>query len=212
MCCKRLGKSAPKFQRTTTYGAMTLTWSKVDPKETKVRIQAASVLAQTPAGRKQMAMELGQAGIISTDEVRRLLGDPDIERSLSLYTAALENIERCLEDMLDGYVVMPHPFMNLKMCVWRGEQQLNLAEMNNAPEDVLENVRQFVVVAAYYITRQEQPGMAGGPMAGMQPALPGTSPALPPDPTGMLQAGMAPPMATPTSALAPQSMGLVAPV
>lgn len=203
MCCKRLGRSAPEFQRTTTYGVHVLKWAKVDPKETRVRMQAASKLASTPAGLKQMAMEMAQGGIVSTDEARRLIGAPDIERVMSLYTAALENIERCLEDMLDGYIVMPHPFMNLGMCVWRGTAQLNLAEMNSAPEDVLENLRQFVITAAWLQARQEQPGMAAGAMGGMQPALPGTSPALPP-PTPDIQGAMAPPMATPTSALAPQ--------
>lgn len=205
MCCKKLGKDAPSFQRTTTYGTKLLTWSKVDPKDARVRMQAASTLSSTPAGRKQFAMELAQGGVISTDEARILLEQPDIERSLSLYTAALRNIERCLEDMLDGYIVMPHPMMNLKMCVWRGQAQLNLSEMDNAPEDVLENIRQFVVVAAHYLKGQEQPGMAAGAMGGMQPALPGTSPALPPV-GAELQSMGGPPMATPTTALAPQLM------
>jgi hypothetical protein len=206
MAAKRLGAKAPKFYRATTYGARKLEWGKVDPGETKVRIQAASVLAHTPAGRKQTVIDLASTGLISQDESRRLLGDPDLERAMSLWTSAIENIERALEDMLDGYVVMPHPMMNLQMCVQRGQQQLNLAEMAEAPEDVLENLRQFVVVAAHFLAGPPPQQPATAPM-GVGPAAPQPG-ALGPAPIDPLQmTGTMP--GTPAAQLAPQGMPLM---
>lgn len=211
MCCKKLGREAPVFYRKTTYGVQKLEWSKVDPKETRVRIKAASTLSQTVAGKKQFAMELAQGGVISTDEMRRILDFPDIERTMSLYNAALENIERALEDMLDGHFVSPHEFMSLKMCVWRGQAQLNLAEMADAPEHVLENLRQFTLTAAWMVQRASAPEAGAAQMAGgAAGVLPGAQPApgdVPPE--AMLQGG--PPTGPPPeAALSPQAMQLVA--
>jgi len=151
-------------------------WSKVDPGETRIRIMPASTVARTPAGRTQFALELAQAGVVSQDEARRLIRAPDTERALSLYTAALDNIERALEDMKDGYVVVPTPFMNLKMCVWRGQAELNLVEQDGAPFDVMENLRQFTLTAAHYLSgqigAQAQPSAgAMGPGGPMPPQL-----------------------------------------
>jgi hypothetical protein len=83
--------------------------------------RAASNLGRTPSGRIQFVIELAQAGIISTDSTRRLLKHPDLESELSLYTAALENVEHCLDEIADGRTVMPEPMMNLDMAVWRGQ-------------------------------------------------------------------------------------------
>lgn len=173
-------------------GRRQIRWSDVDPGEMRVSIEAASTLARTPAGRIQQVQELAQAGIISQDEARRLMDQPDLERALSLYNAALEYVEFCLEDILDGQFVAPSPEMNLEMCVWRGEAQYQLSAMNGAPERVLENLHSFIVLAAYQIDLKSQAAanqnaqmMAAAPGA-MDPAMmppPGAGP-LPPPPPG----------------------------
>lgn len=201
---RRLGSKAPTYYRQTFMrGTQKIRFSQVDPDETKTQIAPASKLARTPAGRKQAVIELAQAGLITTDESRRLLQHEDVERELSLYTAALENIDRALEDVKDGFIVMPHEFMNLAMCVRRGEAELNSSEQNGAPENVLEGLRQFTVVAAWILAQKEMaaaPAMGAAPM----PAGPGAPGAMPMDP-------MAPPMlgpgaGMPMPAFAPQAM------
>jgi hypothetical protein len=136
--------------------------------DAKVSIAAASNLSRTPAGRTQLVLELAQAGIVSTDSARRLISHPDAERELSLYTAAIENIEKCFDEIADGNVVMPEPYTNLKLAVWRGQQQYLIWRDDGAPESVLEDLRQFIVVAA---DRLAPPEMAANDNAAMrQPA------------------------------------------
>lgn len=203
-CCKDMaaaGLKPPEVMRKTRRGRRKLKWSDVDMGEVKVQMAAAANLSRTPAGRLQLVMEFAQAGVISQDEARRLLRHPDLERSLSLYTAAMEYVEFCLEEMLDGGVVVPTPQMNLRMCVWRGMAQYQLAAMDGAPEDVLENLHQFVVLAAHQLSLTEQPAntnMAPAPMPmdpGMDPGM--GAPMMAGPPTGsagdpMTGAGVAP--------------------
>lgn len=190
-CCKRLGKNAPEMTRTSRFGARKIQWSKVEPAFLKSTIAPASNLNRTAAGREQTLIEWAQAGVISTDDFRRLINHPDLERAMSLYTAAMEDIDHCLDEIADGYVVVPEPYMNLAMAVWRGQQQYLLwrdpggDDGVGAPEEVLEALRQFVTQAADMIAMsQEQQAMAA--------------------PAG------APMGAPPQAALAPQAMELVA--
>jgi hypothetical protein len=192
---KKLGPKAPVVMRKTRFGARKIKWSDVDMRDVKVQIAAAASLARTPAGRTQLVLELAQAGIISQDSARRLMRHPDAERELSLYTAAVENLERCFDDIADGNVVMPEPFMHLKLAVWRGQQQYLIWRDDGAPESVLEGIRQFVVQAAHMASASEAPA-PGGEMG------PGAVPEA--DPMN----GNVPMGGPPQAALAEQAMSL----
>lgn len=219
-CCKDLGKDAPEVLRKTRFGKRTLSWAKVDMNDVRIQIGAASTLSRTRAGREQTVVEWAQAGIISQDDAKRLIAHPDLERAMSLYTAAIENVEHCLEEIADGNVVMPEPFMNLKLLVWRAQQQYLNWSADGAPEEILENLRTLIVQAAWMVGGGDAaanqnavgPDMsmpaqgAGPPMPGAPPMPPGLPPGMPPMP--MLPPG--PPMATPQAAFSPQSMQLIA--
>lgn len=193
-CCKDMaaaGIEPPTVTRKTRRGRKAIKWADVDMGEVKVQMVAASTLSRTPAGRMQLVTEWAQAGIVSMDEARRLMKHPDLERAISLYTAAQEYVEYCLEDILDGEVVVPSTEMNLKMCVWRGEAQYQLSAMDGAPEEVLENLHNFITLAAYMISLSEQAvAQAAAPMMGagampMDPmAAAGAPQALPPATAG----------------------------
>ena len=196
-CCKKLGKKAPIIMRRTRFGTNKIPWAKVDMGDVKVQIAAAANLSRTPAGRTQLVLELAQAGVISQDSARRLISHPDAERELSLYTAAIENIERCFDEIADGNVVMPEPYTNLKLAVWRGQQQYLIWRDDGAPESVLEDLRQFIVVAADQIAPPEAAPVAND--NGMQPPVAANENAGPaPMPTE----------APPQAALAAQAMNL----
>jgi hypothetical protein len=204
-CCKRLGAKAPVINRRTRFGAKKIPWSKVDMGDARVQIAAASNLSRTPAGRTQLVLELAQAGIVSQDSAKRLLRHPDVERELSLYTAAIENIEKCFDEIADGAVVMPDPFMHLELAKWRGQQQYLQWRDDGAPERVLEALRQFVVQAVHMSTPKPPPAneaTMGAAGAGAPPLDPMADPMMAMDP-------MAVPMGpAPVAALAPEAMNL----
>lgn len=221
-CCKDLGTSAPKMMRRTKFGSRVLSWAKVDMQDVRIQIGAASTLSRTRAGRLQSVIEWSQAGIISQDDAKRLLEHPDLERAMSLYNAAIENVEHCLEEIADGGVVVPEPFMNLKLLVWRAQQEYLNWSADGAPEDVLSNLRDLIVNAAWMLDGGNQPAAgsalpagpgadtsvpAGAPAAGpgpgpLPPGGPGMPPGVPPLPGG-------PPMAVPQAAFSPQAMQLM---
>jgi hypothetical protein len=200
--CKQLGDKAPTITRRSRLGERKIKWSDVDMKEVRVWISAASTLSRTRAGREQTVIEWAQAGIISQDTAKRLMGHPDLEREMSLYTAAIENADECIEEIADGGTVTPEPFMNLKMLVWRGQQQyLNwMPSRIQCPESVLENLRSMIVNAAWMDSKAQQGAMAAAPdLSGV---------GAPPGPDAMPPAAAPPPMPTPRAAFAPQAMQL----
>lgn len=201
-CAKKLGSKAPSYVRKGRFGNKRFEWADVDLGEVRRQIQASSDLAKTPSGRLQLALEWAQAGVISQDEARRLMRHPDTERAMSLYTAAIEHIEKVLEDGLDGHPITPEPYMNLKMAVWRGQMQLQIAADDGAPENVLENLRQFVDVASWMIAQAEAPA---APAPGVIAADPMA------DPMAMESAGLPPmdPMAMPPAGPAPEAAAMV---
>lgn len=183
--CKRLGKDAPRIVRKSRAGEKVIHWKDVDMVETKVSMAAANNISRSPAGRQQTVIEWAQAGIVSQDEARRLMSHPDLEKAMSLYTAQLEDIERCIEDILDGDMLVPEPYQNLQMGLWRFQMSYLEQEGNGAPEDVLEGLRQWMNQAAWVLNPMPIPAMplpegiyAQQPIQGMagQPGMPGMMP------------------------------------
>jgi len=154
--CKDLGKDAPDIQSTTFKGGTNaLKWADVDMVLVRSQLKAASAIAKTAAGLTSLAMDMAQAGIIDLEESRRLMGNPDIPRSMSLYTAQIESLERQGEEMLDGEVIMPTTFSPLKMGIWRLTQVVLAAESDGAPEDAIERVRNWVMFAIDLLNKKE---------------------------------------------------------
>ena len=176
--CKSLGKNAPKMSRQSRFGRREIPWKDVEITDVRVQIAAASTLNRTPAGRTQTVLELSQAGVISLDDARRLLQHPDLEHAMSLYTAAMEAIEEDLEEIENERYVIPEPFINLKMAVWRGTNRYLVDRGSGAPEEVLEGIRTYITQAAFMLGKSEQAAnanmMASAPPAGM--AMPGGPP------------------------------------
>ena len=208
--CKDLGVDAPKVTRRSRFGSRTMTWKDVDLGDVRVQMSAATNLNRTHAGRLQLVIEFAQAGIISTDQARKLLQHPDLEREISLYTAAIEVVEMDLDAIAEGHIVMPDPMGSLSIATWRGQREYTQWLRDRAPEDVLENLRSYVVNAVYMDKLQ---GAAPQNVNMMAPG-PGQMPA---DPMagGMAPPGMAPPpmgadpmAASPAAAFSPQAMAL----
>lgn len=196
-CAKSLGEAAPVVVRKAKFGPKKFKWSDVDMGEVRVQIAAASTLSRTPAGRYQTALEWAQAGVITTDEWRKLTQHPDLDHILSMYTQGMESVEADIEAIRDGHVVMPEPYGNLLLMTRAGQMAYLRDRDNKAPEEVLEGLRQYIVQAAYMLkgATPANTNEMGAPMPGDEAA-----PAMP----------AAPAATTPAAALAPQAMNLLA--
>lgn len=167
--CKDLGAAAPTVLESRWQKP--IKWSDVDMGQVRIQISAASTLPRSAAGREQTILEWAQAGIISTDSVKRLIDHPDLERELSMYTAALDSIDLQLEVILDGGISTPEPYDNLTMIEWRGTGTYHQARIGGAPEDILEALRDYISLAAWLSSQQQaqNDNMAAGPGAGQMP-------------------------------------------
>jgi hypothetical protein len=201
--CKDLGAAAPVITRKAKFGARKVKWTDVDMGDVRVQIAAASTLSRTPAGRYQTALEWAQAGVITTDEWRRLTQHPDLDRVLSLYTQGIESVERDIELIEDGETAVPEPFGNLELMVRVGQVAYLRDRDLGAPEEVLEGLRQYVELAADMVAKKTDAANAN-----MVAAMPMDDPmAAAPIPGGMPAGGN---VTQPIAALAPQAMDLMA--
>lgn len=152
-------------------------WPAVEEAKLNLRfnVQASSSLNDTPAARKQTAIEFAQYGVpVRPDEIRRLINHPDLELSDKRATAALENVEWLIGELLDGRYHPPQPFQDLALGIERVTAAYLDAWANGAPEDLLDGFRTWVT-AADELIKASQPQ----PMPGMMPAeagQPGASP------------------------------------
>jgi hypothetical protein len=193
--CKDLGDEAPTVLESRWHKP--IKWSDVDMGQVKIQISAASTLPRTAAAREQTILEWAQAGIVSTDSVRRLIDHPDLDRELSMYTAALDSIDLRFEVVLDGGIFTPEPLDNLKMILWRGLGVYHDAQIGGAPEPVLESLRDTIALTGWLSSQQQaqNDNVAAGPAAGLPPP-------------GVGDMGLPPDAGQPTAALSNQAMQL----
>lgn len=185
--CRDLGKNAPEVMHTTfKRSKKKLRWAAVDMELVRDQIAAASPIAQTPAARQSMATELLQAGAIGLDESRRLINNPDIGRTSSIWTAAIESVERQIEEILDGEIIMPTSHTPFKLAIWRFTQAILAAENDGAPEDAIERLRNYNRFAIDLLKDKEEKAMAqqaalAAPPPGAAPSGLDPTAAPPPD-------------------------------
>ena len=173
------GYNAPVVIKRLSKGRKKLIWKDVDLEAARIQMQAAATLSRTPAGRTQTAMEWAQAGIISQDEARKLMqpfNPLDLDSTISLYTTKLDDLDLTIEQLLDGDNLVPEPFQDLKLGVWRVQQAYLKARGDGAPEEILENLRQWAVQGAYVLaTQAEQAAMQQMAAAAPQSTTPVTA-------------------------------------
>lgn len=137
--------------------------AKLDRDKYVTRIVPTSFLPSTPAGKLATIQEMLQAGMLSREEGLLLLDYPDLEKVQSLNNAALRNIDRRISLMLDPDDPQPqHPeaFTNLQLAMKRATAAYEEAELNNAPEENLELLRNWISECGRLLEMQQPPGPA----------------------------------------------------
>ncbi len=112
-----------------------------------------------------------------------MLDHPDLEAVQTLENAGIEDIEATIEELLDGGQPIPEPFQSLQMGIARVQKAYLRAKRAGAPDNILENMRQWWLSAQALLNPEPlpAPGVPGA-QAGAPAPVPGGQPAAAPSP------------------------------
>ncbi len=146
-------------------------WSEVDIDDarTQLEIYSSSHLPRTPAGRLEFIQEMINSGMLDQKQGLRLLGFPDIEQVTSLQNAPLDDIYRCIDDLLDGKPYeAPEPFQDLDTGI-KLMQSAYLKHRKLVPDHIAENLRQWIQDAGDLMDQAAAQAQAAQPPPGPGP-------------------------------------------
>lgn len=182
-CGREIYKRNPSWKivlRKDKYTIEEMDWSALDddPRRDSFVIQVfpASMLSQTPAGRKSDVLDYFNAGWLDVGEAMSLLDFPDMDQFRNLRDAGRQNIERILEEMLDDdKYTAPEPTLDLRLSMKMTQMYINRAQAMGVPEPRINNLRMFMRQVHSLMQTSEEatvmqaqgmgPGLAGGPPA-----------------------------------------------
>ena len=150
----------------------------------QIDVYPTGLLPNTPAGRLQTLDEMAQSGLadklgMGPEVIAKLIDFPDLKAATRQFTAPSELVEQTLSRMLDdGEYVSPEPYWNLSACVQLGALALQSAQLDGAPEDRLELLRQFISDASALAAPPTEPPPPAPPTEAPPPPMPG--PEMPP--------------------------------
>lgn len=125
----------------------TINWGDVNIEESSyvMRVFPTSLLSSTPSGKLSDVTNLVQAGFIEREQAMDLLDFPDVEAYTSLATASIENIKKCITDIIDkGIYNTPEPYMDIERAISMTQQAYLKARTNGVDDDKLEMLRRFI--------------------------------------------------------------------
>ena len=135
------------------------------------KVWPVSLFPDTPAGKLDTIEKLSQISPEVQQYIMPLLDFPDFESVRDRINAPYELVTKHIELVLEhGKPQTPHPFMNLQMAQQQGTLALLQAETDDAPEERLELMRQYL---------DKVDAMLNPPADPMAPALPPPIPAAP---------------------------------
>jgi hypothetical protein len=122
-------------------------WKDVDLDEDKyvMTMYPTNFLPKTPEGQLQFTQELVQAGYIDQQEALSLLNFPDLQGFFRTRTAAIDDINMIIEQIVDeGTYTPPEPYMDLALAIKMMQAAYLRGKTDGVPEDKLELMRRFI--------------------------------------------------------------------
>jgi hypothetical protein len=169
-------------------------WSDValDKEDYIMQMFPVSMLPHEPAGRLAFVQDLMNMGAINQDTAVSLLDFPDIEVPMDRKTAAMDDINKVIEAILDKGIEgfsNPEPFQDLQNGIEMMHGAYLEAKNNNVDEEKLDLLRQWMAMAKALQQPPQQSAQPGSPPApgAAQPAAPAQQQA--PAPQGAMPAG-----------------------
>jgi len=165
----------------------------------RVKCWPTNLLPQTPAAKADKLVEWMQAGFITAEQALTMVDHPDVEALIGDQIAKRMNIEKKIAKLLKGEPFencMPHPYMDLELCLSITSSRLNKYEAKGYPESKLDALRRFYEAAQQLVDAEKAKqaalatpppgGPPGLPPMGAPPAPPGPpAPPMPPPPAPM---------------------------
>lgn len=148
-------------------GIEQIDWKEVDLDEDSyiMRLFPTSSLSQTPAGRLADVQELLQAGFISREDGLKLLDFPDLETTMSLANAAVEDIMSIIDGIVKkGVYQPPEPLQNLGYGIQKFQSAYLRAKLNKVPEERLELLRRWIEEASAMLESAQAPAPMQAPL------------------------------------------------
>lgn len=165
-------------------------WGKLDFDTISVQIYPTSKMPDTPAGRREYALELAQYTQVTTDDIFEMLEWDDTEAFAKRRLAGKRNVERDIAKMRRGERVVRDAvgdhMMAFKMMLDAYEE----AKHDELPEDRLAYMREYFKACYRFLTGKAWQAKGPNPLPGEAPPI---------NPTGMVPPG-APPMGPPPMA------------
>jgi hypothetical protein len=173
-------------------------WSGLDMEDSRTRVQPASKLPDTPAGRRDYALELAQYTQVTTDDIYEMLEWDDTEAFARRRLAGKRNVERDIMKLRRGDKVVRDAIGDHMMAFKMMTDAYEQAKHDMLPEKRLGPMREYIKACYKYLTGKAWVPNGPNPLPG-QPApapmgAPGQMmpPGMPPPPMGPLPNGGAP--------------------
>lgn len=186
--------------RSYTTGKVTprVTWDKLDFDTITVQVYPTSKLPDTPAGRREYALELAQYTTVSQDDIYELLEWADTEAFAQEKLAGKKNVREDIAKMRRGEKVVRDPIGNHKMAFLMMLDAYESAKHDKLPVERLAVMRQYIATTFKYLTGKDWQMGAPNLLPGEQPTPEAQAAAPPPGaPVGPAPLGQPMPMLPP---------------
>lgn len=162
-----------------------INWRDVDMKRDQyhLRVWPANLFGSTPTSRLNNIMNFIREGVLPKEMLGPAVGNPDLESMLGDHSAAIDNIERLIDDAIGGQSPEPSAYMNLPLALKMVTDKLNRLEADRVTGSKPEALRELAERINGELKRLQppQPAAPPGPPGpeGGPPGMPAPAPAVP---------------------------------
>lgn len=167
-------------------------WEAIDLDTVAVQVYPSSKLPDTPAGRREYALELAQYGVAQPPDIFEMLEWSDTEGFAKRRLAGRKNVERDIAKMRKGIKVVRDAIGNHAEALQIATDAYEEAKHDGLPENRLALIRNYVKACQKFVAKGQAPagpppGPPGAPPPGApmgpppgEPLLPGAPGDVPP--------------------------------
>lgn len=134
-------------------------WSDINLKDDSyvMKIYPTNLFSSTPAAKLQEIQEMMEAGFFSPEEAMMLLDYPDLESVVSVKTAAIKDIKRTIDTMVEkNEYIQPEKYQNLRLGIKMCQESYLKYKNAGLSEDRLSLLAQWIDEADAMVAQADQ--------------------------------------------------------